>query len=114
MSVANRPVQRPLSPHLQVYKPQLTSMLSLLHRDGFPHWLIATLWIANGILLAGQLRAWWVPYLLRAEPTRAARYRTMFGKTHAFLPVRNGMVPNTAHVLLHVCTVLILAAVYAM
>ena len=32
MSVANRPVHRPLSPHLQVYKPQLTSMLSILHR----------------------------------------------------------------------------------
>jgi len=32
MSVANRPVHRPLSPHLQVYKPQLPSMLSLLHR----------------------------------------------------------------------------------
>ena len=32
MSVANRPVQRPLSPHLQVYRPQLTSMLSILHR----------------------------------------------------------------------------------
>lgn len=24
--------QRPLSPHLQVYKPQLTSMLSIMHR----------------------------------------------------------------------------------
>ncbi|MFB3103249.1 MAG: succinate dehydrogenase, cytochrome b556 subunit, partial [Alphaproteobacteria bacterium] len=23
---------RPLSPHLQVYKPQLTSVLSILHR----------------------------------------------------------------------------------
>ena len=32
MGVANRPVHRPLSPHLQVYKPQLTSMLSILHR----------------------------------------------------------------------------------
>jgi succinate dehydrogenase / fumarate reductase cytochrome b subunit len=32
MSVANRPVHRPLSPHLQVYRPQLTSMLSILHR----------------------------------------------------------------------------------
>jgi succinate dehydrogenase / fumarate reductase, cytochrome b subunit len=32
MSVANRPVQRPLSPHLQVYKPQLTSIMSILHR----------------------------------------------------------------------------------
>ena len=32
MSVANRPVHRPLSPHLQVYRPQLTSVLSILHR----------------------------------------------------------------------------------
>ena len=24
--------QRPLSPHLQIYKPQLTSILSILHR----------------------------------------------------------------------------------
>src|SRR5471032_946613 len=32
MSVANRPSNRPLSPHLQVYRPQLTSMLSILHR----------------------------------------------------------------------------------
>ena len=32
MSVANRPVHRPLSPHLHVYKPQLTSVLSILHR----------------------------------------------------------------------------------
>jgi succinate dehydrogenase / fumarate reductase cytochrome b subunit len=32
MSAVNRPVSRPLSPHLQVYRPQLTSMLSILHR----------------------------------------------------------------------------------
>ncbi|HCR85822.1 MAG TPA: hypothetical protein DIV86_04010, partial [Alphaproteobacteria bacterium] len=29
--VKSRP--RPLSPHLQVYKPQLTSMLSIMHRS---------------------------------------------------------------------------------
>jgi hypothetical protein len=28
----------------------------------------------------------------------------MFGKTHSFLPPRNGMVPNTAHILLHLAT----------
>ena len=32
MSVANRPVHRPLSPHLQIYKWQLTSVMSILHR----------------------------------------------------------------------------------
>lgn len=40
---------RPLSPHLQIYKPQLTSILSILHR-------------ATGIALAvGTLAlVWWV------------------------------------------------------
>lgn len=32
MSVANRPVHRPLSPHLQVYRWQLPMTLSILHR----------------------------------------------------------------------------------
>lgn len=40
---------RPLSPHLQVYKPQLTSMMSILHR-------------ATGIALAigTLLLVWWL------------------------------------------------------
>jgi succinate dehydrogenase / fumarate reductase cytochrome b subunit len=40
---------RPLSPHLQIYKPQLTSILSILHR-------------ATGIALAAGTVAlvWWV------------------------------------------------------
>ncbi len=45
-----------------------------------------------------------MPYLFRPEPVRAERYRKMFGNTHAFLPERNGMVPNTAHVSLHIAT----------
>jgi len=28
----------------------------------------------------------------------------MFGKTHSFLPSRNGIVQNTAHILLHLAT----------
>ena len=41
-------INRPLSPHLQVYRPQLTSVLSILHR-------------ASGIILAigAVLIAWW-------------------------------------------------------
>src|SRR3954468_15090534 len=42
-------VARPLSPHLQVYRPQLTSVLSITHR-------------AAGVALAGGtlLLAWWL------------------------------------------------------
>ena len=43
------PVERPLSPHLQIYKPQLTSVLSFSHR-------------ATGVALAvGSLfLVWWL------------------------------------------------------
>ena len=81
---------------------------------GVPGWLWYWLWISYGILFAGELRAWWIPYLVRAEPERAARYRAMFGATHAFLPPRNGMVPNTLHVVLHVFTVATLLTLAAM
>jgi succinate dehydrogenase / fumarate reductase cytochrome b subunit len=40
---------RPLSPHLQIYRPQLTSMMSILHR------------ITGAALAAGALMlAWWL------------------------------------------------------
>ena len=70
----------------------------------YPVWLTRWLFVSYLILLVGQLRAWWLPYLLRPEPQRAERYRAMFGRTHSFLPERNGIVPNTAHVLLHIAT----------
>lgn len=80
--------------------------LSLLHfNKPYPNLVYNWLLISYGILLIGQIRAWWIPYLLRPEPERAARYRIMFGNTSSFLPVRNGMVPNAAHVALHLATV---------
>jgi hypothetical protein len=76
----------------------------------YPSWLTKWLWISYGVLFVGQMRAWWVPYLFRAEPARAERYERMFGRTHSFLPKRNGMVPNTVHIRLHVATALTLVA----
>lgn len=73
-----------------------------------PHGLTLALWIAYSVLMLGELRGWWWPYLVRQDTVRAARYRAMFGGTHTFLPMRNGLVPNTAHVLLHACTALTL------
>ena len=85
----------------------LFSLLSF--QRPYPHWLYDWLWISYGVLFIGQIRAWWVPYLLRAEPERAARFQIMFGNTHSFLPQRNGLVPNTAHILLHLSTAATLA-----
>ena len=58
-------VQRPLSPHLQVYKPQLTSVLSILHR-------------ATGLALAGGtiFLVWWL--------LAAATGDNAFGTAQAF------------------------------
>jgi hypothetical protein len=57
-----------------------------------------------------------MPYLIKPDRARAVRYQRMFGKTHAFLPTRNGLVPNTAHLMLHLATIVtlvILAVTYA-
>ena len=46
---------------------------------------------------------------VRVEPERTHRYRIIFGNTHSFLPLHNGLVPNRAHVLLHLSTAATLA-----
>ncbi len=84
---------------------------SLQYRQtGHPGWVWIWLWISYLLLFAGEIRAWWLPYLVRPEPDRAARYAKMFGGTHAFLPTRNGITPNTLHCVLHAATALTLAA----
>jgi hypothetical protein len=70
----------------------------------YPTWLNYWLWISYAMLFVGEIEAWWIPYLVRPYPKRAARYQKMFGNTHSFLPRRNEIVPNTAHVLLHLAT----------
>lgn len=52
MSVANRPVHRPLSPHLQVYRPQLTSVLSILHRATGIALAVGALYLAVWVMCA--------------------------------------------------------------
>lgn len=53
---------RPLSPHLQVYRPQLTSMLSIMHR-------------ATGVALcAGALLLVWALVALAAGPETWAQF----------------------------------------
>jgi hypothetical protein len=59
-----------------------------------PAWVRACLWLSYGTLFAGEIRAWWIPYLWRSEPARTARYHRLFGNTHTFLPARNGIAPT--------------------
>ncbi|MEX2649678.1 MAG: succinate dehydrogenase, cytochrome b556 subunit [Alphaproteobacteria bacterium] len=64
---------RPLSPHLQVYRPQLTSVLSILHR-------------ATGFALAvGTLfLAWWL-IAAAAGPDAYALVESFFGSWFGYL-----------------------------
>lgn len=68
---------------------------------GFPMWLMYLLWISYLAGFYGLLRAWWVPYLLLEDPVRAARYQERFAGTHAFLPTRHGIRPDSLHVCFH-------------
>jgi len=54
MSVANRPTSRPLSPHLQVYRPQLTSVLSILHRATGIALAVGALYLATWVIYAAS------------------------------------------------------------
>jgi hypothetical protein len=77
-------------------------------RTGFPMWVMVWLWISYGTGAYGMLRAWWIPYLLIRDPVRAARYQQRFANTHAFLPARNGIRPDTLHVCFHVVLVVLI------
>lgn len=67
---------RPLSPHLQVYKPQITSVMSILHR------------ISGIILASGAFAlAWWLLAAARggdAWATAAGVLASLFGKLALF------------------------------
>jgi len=52
MSVANRPTNRPLSPHLQIYRWQLTSVLSILHRATGIALAVGALYLATWVIYA--------------------------------------------------------------
>src|ERR1700674_5032865 len=54
-----------------------------LHYYGrtYPHWLHTWLWVSYALLFLGELRAWWIPYNIQAEPQRAARYQSLFARS---------------------------------
>jgi hypothetical protein len=97
--------------------PALPAALGLFYSAryfgrSYPDWLEMLLWITYGIFILGMLRAWWIPYLLRPDPDRAARYQIIFAGTHSFLPRRNGMAPDTLHTLFHLVTVATLVLLF--
>ncbi|MGE0409068.1 MAG: succinate dehydrogenase, cytochrome b556 subunit [Amphiplicatus sp.] len=69
MDVVRRPRERPLSPHLQVYRPKMTMAMSIMHR------------ITGAALYVGALLlAWW----LIAASNGPAAYSTFQAFAHSF------------------------------
>jgi succinate dehydrogenase / fumarate reductase cytochrome b subunit len=67
------PSKRPLSPHLQIYKPQLTSVLSISHR-------IAGVALAAGTLLL----TWWI-MAAATSPAAFQTVRSVIGSPFGYL-----------------------------
>jgi len=92
--------ERPLSPHLQVYKPQLTSMLSILHRATGVFLAMATpvlvywLWaIADGPETYHDLQrcfSHWFGQLMLLGWTFSLFYHLCNGIRHLFWDVGRG------------------------
>jgi hypothetical protein len=87
----------------------LAGTVIYFHR-AFPGWLSWWLWISYALACYGSLKAWWIPYLFRPDAKLAARYQVMYGTTHTFLPERNGIRPNTLHVIFDVAILALLIA----
>lgn len=54
MSVANRPSNRPLSPHLQVYRLPMLAILSILHRATGIALSVGALYLATWVMYAAS------------------------------------------------------------
>ena len=86
--------QRPLSPHLQIYKPQITSMLSILHRATcialsigsviLVLWIVALTLGENTYLIYSNLINNWFGKLIIFGFTFALFYHLSNGIRHLF------------------------------
>ncbi|HZT18514.1 MAG TPA: succinate dehydrogenase, cytochrome b556 subunit [Dongiaceae bacterium] len=86
--------QRPISPHLQIYQPQLTSVLSILHRiTGLAlaagtivlvYWLIAVAAGPAAFATAQAIAGSWIGRLLLFGWTFALFYHLLNGIRHLF------------------------------
>ncbi len=100
-------VERPLSPHLQVYKPQLTSVLSILHRVTgvalaagtllLAWWLVAAAYGPGQFEAVRAFAASWFGRLLLLGFTFALFYHLCNGIRHLFWDAGRGFELKTAY-----------------
>lgn len=99
--------QRPLSPHLQIYRPQLTSVLSITHRATgialvlgtlvLVYWLLAAASGAEAYGSAQQLLGSWPGRILLLGFSFALFFHLCNGIRHLFWDVGLGFELKTAY-----------------
>lgn len=87
-------VRRPLSPHLQIYRPQITSMLSITHRITgvalsvgtllLTWWLVAAAMSPDAFATVQAFLGSWLGLLLLFGWTAALFYHFLAGIRHLF------------------------------
>jgi succinate dehydrogenase / fumarate reductase cytochrome b subunit len=97
---------RPLSPHLQVYRPQFTSVLSILHRLtgvalglgalALVYWLAAAAAGPRAFAQAQAIAGSWLGWLVLLGFTWALFYHLCNGIRHLFWDVGLGYELSTA------------------
>ncbi|MGB5869647.1 MAG: succinate dehydrogenase, cytochrome b556 subunit [Albidovulum sp.] len=101
-----KPVIRPLSPHLQIYRPQLTSMTSILTRITGNGLIVGTLLVVWWLLAAatspeyfavadGVLRSWFGKLVLTLS-LWAVWYHYLAGLRHLYFDAGRGLDIPTA------------------
>jgi succinate dehydrogenase / fumarate reductase, cytochrome b subunit len=99
--MATQTKNRPLSPHLQVYRPQITSVLSILHRMTgvalamglfvLTYWLGAAAYGPEAFATAQELLGSWIGLLMLFGWTFCLFYHLCNGIRHLFWDVGLGL-----------------------
>jgi succinate dehydrogenase / fumarate reductase cytochrome b subunit len=101
------PAERPLSPHLQIYKPQLTSVLSISHRATgltlavgslfLTWWLVAAAGSAGAFAAAQAFWGSWIGILLLFGWTFSLFFHLSNGVRHLVWDAGYGFELDTAY-----------------
>jgi succinate dehydrogenase / fumarate reductase cytochrome b subunit len=99
---------RPLSPHLQIYKPQLTSVMSISHRATgmflslgalwLAYWLIAAMLGPNAFSTAQSIMSTWYGNVLLGLWSYALFYHLCNGIRHLMWDTVHGLELKPAYV----------------
>lgn len=106
---------RPLSPHLQIYKPQLTSVTSILTRISGNALIVGALMVVWWLLAAATSEAYfavvdgiwtsWFGWLVQLGSVWALWYHTLAGARHLYWDTGRGLEVETAETLGWVCII---------